>query len=183
MKYQRIIDRIQQGSLTRDDLIGIRDNAKAKLAAGDKEAQTVLGALGVARAADDAFFFMGFCPWGKIENRLDAKWRAEGILTFDFDASVKQTRLFDKIVAGDLIILKKRERIGVSMILHGHGRVTAVDYTSGSRNLKVAWAMHGGAISVPLMGCNETVNRRDRRAIEEAMPLSFFEWLAAESND
>lgn len=177
MKYQRIVDLIKLGKQSREALATLRMNAQSKLFAGDHEATTVLQALNDAVVVDDEYFFMGFCPWGKIENRLDAKWRAEGILTFDFVEDKKQRTLFDKIVAGDRVVLKKREKIGVSMSLHGHGRVAAVDYTTGMRAMKVDWAPFSGPITVPLMGCNETVNRRTRKAVHDAMPPEFFEWL------
>lgn len=177
LKYQKTIDQIHKGELTRQQLEQLRENARVKLDAGDSEASSVLEALGGAEPADDAFYFMGFCPWGKLENRLDFQWRAEGTLVFDYDEAADQKKLFREIRAGDLVILKTADIKRRVMHLYGHGRVRAVDYVSGNDRLSVSWAPESTVISVPLVGCTRTVNRKSREKVIEAMPQEFFDWL------
>lgn len=180
MKYQNVIDRIRSGKMSRADIEGLRANAIDKHEAGDPDAAAVLKALGEAKPIDDNFYFMGFCPWGNIANRLDRKWREEGVLEFDYDDAEDQLKAFQGIMAGDLVILKIMDIGKGVMNLYGHGRVRAVDYTSGIHYLRVDWAEEGPVIAVPLMGCTRTVNRKPRKKVLEAMPPEFFRWLGIE---
>ncbi|MBB4223947.1 hypothetical protein [Variovorax guangxiensis] len=178
MKYQATIDQINLGKLTRDELRTMRSRAQAKLDEGDTESRTVLQALDSAVAKDSGIIFMGFCPNGDLTNRLDDEWKRQGICTFDFDDSKDQMNLFRGICAGDLIILKKSEKFGQTMSLHGHGRVVGTDTgPDGRRLLKVNWSPAGLFPSeVPMMGCQSTVNLRSMQTVEGAMPHEFFEW-------
>jgi hypothetical protein len=178
MKYQKTIDQIKLGNLTRVDLQTMRARAQAKLVEGDEEARLVLQALDGAVAKDSGIIFMGFCPNGELANRLDYQWKEQGICTFDYDDSVDQMNLFRSICAGDLIVLKKSEEFGRTMSLHGHGRVTGTNMGSdGRRYLEVNWTPAGKfASDVPMMGCQSTVNLRDMESVEDAMPHEFFDW-------
>jgi hypothetical protein len=178
MKYQKIIDQIRSGALTRAELQTMRDRAAAKFAEGDEEARAVLKAIDSAVARDHRIVFMGFCPSGELANRVDGHWKANGICNFDYDESVDQMTLFRSICAGDLIILKKTEVFGQLMSLHGHGRVSGMRTgADGRRELLVDWSPAVRfAANVPMMGCQSTVNLREMQTVEGAMPPEFFEW-------
>ncbi|MGJ7565260.1 hypothetical protein ACSFBM_15515 [Variovorax sp. GB1R11] len=178
MKYQRTIDQIKLGRLTRDELETMRGRAQANFEDGDNDSHLVLLALDNAVAKDSGIVFMGFCPNGDLTNRLDDEWKQSGTCTFDYDDSIDQMNLFRSICAGDLIILKKSEKFGQTMSLHGHGRVTGTDTgPDARRRLRVNWSSAGRFSSdVPMMGCQSTVNLRNMRTVEGAMPHHFFEW-------
>jgi len=178
MKYQKTVDQIMLGNLTRADLQTMRERAQVKLNDGDEEARLVLQALDCAVAKDSGIIFMGFCPNGELANRLDDQWKERGICTFDYDDSVDQMNLFRSICTGDLIVLKKGEEFGRTMSLHGHGRVTGTNTGSdGRRYLELNWSPAGKFTSdVPMMGCQSTVNLRDMESVEDAMPYEFFDW-------
>lgn len=178
MKYRSIIEQIKLGNLTRDELQTMRIRAQAKLDGGDDDSRLVLQALDNAVAKDSGIIFMGFCPNGDLSNRLDDEWKLQGVCTFDYDDSVDQMNLFRGICAGDLVILKKSEKFGQTMSLHGHGRVTGTNTGSdGRRYLEMASSFAGRFSSdVPMMGCQSTVNLRNMRAVEGVMPREFFEW-------
>jgi len=53
MKYQKIIAKITNGSLSRGELNRLRENAQRKLSEGDKDATSVLDALNNGQASDD----------------------------------------------------------------------------------------------------------------------------------
>jgi hypothetical protein len=180
VKYQGVIDRISSGEFTRAELRGLRDNAAAKLKAGDGDAQAVLLALDSAVAKDVYIIFMGFCPNAELVNRLDTKWREQGLCTFDFDDSDGQMQQFAQICPGDLIVLKKRQVFGKTMRLYGHGRVKSTRTGGdGRRQLVMEWASQMDVIEVPLMAANSTVNLRSMEEVERQMPELFFEWLRA----
>ena len=178
MKYQRIIDQIASGALTRAELQTMRERAAAKLSKGDEQARTVLQTIDSAIARDHGIVFMGFCPNGELSNRVDGYWKANGLCTFDYDESLDQMTLFRSICTGDLIVLKKTEVFGQFMSLHGHGRVASTRTGSdGRRELLVDWSPAVRfASNVPMMGCQSTVNLRELRTVEGAMPPEFFEW-------
>lgn len=178
MKYEKTIEQIRSGTLTREALRTIRERAVGALATGDQDAGSVLRALDNAIARDWRIVFMGFCPNGELANRVDGRWRAEGICTFDYDKSEVQMNQFRNIVAGDLIVLKKSEVHGKLMSLHGHGRVTGTRTgADGRRELLLDWASAGPfPENVPMMGCQATVNLREMGTVEGAMPVQFFDW-------
>jgi hypothetical protein len=66
MNYQRTIDNIRAGALTRSELRAVRENALAKQKEGDADAQAVLQAVDCAVARDVSMIFMGFCPNAEI---------------------------------------------------------------------------------------------------------------------
>jgi hypothetical protein len=74
------------------------------------------------------------------------QWKAQGICTYAPDetwltpASEKQAELFADIRVGDMVILKKRQKIGETMRLYGHGRVTGRRYdANGYPELVMHW--------------------------------------------
>jgi hypothetical protein len=178
MRYQKTLEQIKLGNLTRADLQTMRVRAQKKLDEGDEEARLVLQALDCAVAKDSGIIFMGFCPNGELANRLDEQWKEHGTCTFDYDDSIDQMNLFRSICAGDFIVLKKSEEFGRTMSLHGHGRVTGTNTGSdGRRHLEVDWSPTPRfASEVPMMGCQSTVNLRDMKTVENAMPFEFFDW-------
>lgn len=178
MKYKQVIERIESGELTRVELASLRENASKKLVEGDADAKAVLLALDRAVAKDAYIVFMGFCPAADLANRRDTQWREEGVCTFDYDESVAQMERFRDIVPGDLIVLKKRQVIGKTMRIYGHGRVRALRTgADGRRALDMDWSAQAEMMEVPLMGCDSTVNLRSLETVEATMPPSFFEWL------
>lgn len=180
MSYENIVSKIQAGKMTRADLLSIREKAEAKLKLGDTDAKAVLDAINISQPVDDYIVFMGFCPDADFENRLDIEWKEKGICEFDFPESTTQVERFDNICAGDLIVLKKRERFGETMKVYGHGRVKAAAYDSnGNRYLRMNWSTQNEIIEVPLMGCNSTVDVRAIDAVNNEMPEEFFKWLEA----
>jgi len=178
MKYQRTLDNIRAGLMTRVQLRAARENASAKQKDGDPDAHEILRAIDSAVAKDASMIFMGFCPNAEIANRLDTTWKAQGICTFDFDESTTQMNTFRNICSGDLIILKKVEKFGKTMRLFGHGRVkTTKEGADGRRYLLMDWSTQDRDIEVPLMGCQSTVNLRTMENVEAEMTPEFFVWL------
>ena len=178
MKYQKIIDRIISGGMSRAELQTLQKNAEGKLKQGDAEAQAVIDAINISNPEDDYVLFMGFCPNADFGGRQDIEWKAKGICEFDFPESPVQVEQFDTICAGDLVVLKKIKQFGKTMSLFGHGRVTSVAYdVNGMRYLKMDWAKQDKIIEVPLMSCNSTINIREMDAVSKEMPKEFFEWL------
>lgn len=178
MKYEKTIERIRKGTFSRAELVKLRSNAEEKARAGDMEAQHVISEIGNAAPIDDFIVFMGFCPGADFDNRLDLEWRAQNVCTFVFLDSPKQLERFNNIWAGDLIILKKREKFGKTMKLYGHGRVTGAKYDAdGNRYLLMDWGDQDDVVEVPLMGCNATVDVRSVEQVEAEMPEKFYDWL------
>lgn len=179
MKYKTVVDQIRSGRMTREELQLLRTRALIKQRDGDQDAHLVLQAIDSAVAHDSGIIFMGFCPNGEIANRLDTKWKSNGVCTFDFDESATQMNTFRRVCAGDLIVLKKTEQFGKTMSLHGHGRVTAVRTgEDGRRYLEMDWTAQDQVLSkVPLIGCQATVNLRAMEKVEDEMPDEFFDWL------
>lgn len=175
------INRIKSGQHPRDELFAIRDRAFAYLAKGNADAQFLIDEINQTAVAplQKAYVFMGFCPDADFRNRQDEKWMNEGFCKFDFLESEHQYRRFCKIHSGDLIILKKREKFGETMRLFGHGIVKRVIESKASEKqyLRVDWFKPDAEIEVPLMGCNSTVDVRDREVVAQTMPEQFWEWL------
>jgi hypothetical protein len=178
MKYKKVIDKVNSGTMPRDDLVGLKLNAEKMLANGDQDARAVLSAINIATPADSHILFMGFCPDADTNNRLDIDWKAKGICRFDYRESESQAARFDTMCTGDLVVLKKREVFGKTMKLYGHGRVISVAYDEKNiRFLVMNWSDQSGTIEVPLLGCNSTVDVRSIDVVEAEMPDEFWHWL------
>lgn len=178
MKYEKVINRIAHGLLSRSDLRDLRVNALAKFHAGDDEAREVIAAIDAGVPSDQYILFMGFCPDADFNNRLDIEWKQRGVCEFTYYESTVQLERFNRVCAGDLVVLKKREKFGESMILHGHGRVARVEVDAQDHHtLIMNWSDQNSVIEVPLMGCNSTVDIKSIEAVEAEMPPEFFKWL------
>ncbi|GAA5188927.1 hypothetical protein [Ferrimonas gelatinilytica] len=178
MKYEKIIDRISSGIMSRTDLVKLKANADRKLSEGDLEAKHVLNAINNATTTDEYVLFMGFCPDADFNNRLDIGWKENKICRFDYLDSERQLERFNSICKGDLVVLKKREKFGKTMKLYGHGRVSSVSYDENNiRFLNMDWSSQDQIIEVPLMGCNSTVDIKSIESIEGEMPEDFYDWL------
>jgi len=178
VKYKSIIDKIEANIYTRDDLARIRKNALLKVLNGDQDAQVVVDAIDRAVPTDTRIIFMGFCLGGDVGDRLDNEWKERRVCTFHHHASKHQAERFNEIWVGELIVLKKRQQIGRTMRLHGHGRAIGVKYdVDGRRYLEMDWSSQSRIIEVPLMGVNATVEPKSIGAVEREMPPEFFHWL------
>lgn len=178
MKHQRILDKILAGMFDRAELARIRKNAESLVSKGDQDAAAIIKAIDECVPTDTHIVFMGFCPGASLENRLDIEWKEKGICTFIFLDSEAQLDRFNNICAGDLIVLKKRQKFGETMRLYGHGRVLAARHDdNGRRYLEMNWSSQEAILEVPLMGCNSTVDVRSMDQVTEAMPEEFFDWL------
>lgn len=178
-RYAAALARIESGQMSRDELQQLGRNARAKADAGDPDAETVLEAISRAECIDSEYVFMGFCPDALFEKRQDLEWRRQGRCSFDFFEDKAQTARFQRIVAGDLIILKKRHDFGKTMRLYGYGRAkSAARMESGLSIIEVLWSPQDRIIEVPLMGCNTTVDVRSLDALRRSdVPEEFFLWL------
>lgn len=178
MKYQKPIDKIKNGTMSRADLVILKRNAEEKLAQGDLDAKEVLFAINIAKPVDSYILFMGFCPDADANNRLDIEWKEKGICRFDFPESEVQLERFNTICTGDLVVLKKIKQYGKTMTLHGYGRVKSIAYDEKNiRYLVMEWSSQEEIIEVPLMACNSTVNKKSIEAVEDEMPEEFYQWL------
>lgn len=178
MKYDKQIERIKSGTMKRADMEKLKRNAKEIYEKGDLDAKSVIDAIHTSTPADSYILFMGFCPDGDFNNRLDKVWKEEGICRFDYLESEQQLERFNTICKGDLVVLKKREQFGKTMKLYGHGRVTGIAYDENHiRYLEMNWSDQDNEIEVPLLGCNSTVDVRDMEAVENEMPDTFYQWL------
>ncbi len=177
MAHEKIIEKIKNNEFSHDELLRIRNNSLNKLEKGDESAQKILDLIGLSKPIDSYILFMGFCPDANFENRLDIEWKKEGICRFDWDKSKYQTARFERICAGYLVVLKKREKFGETMKLYGYGRVLQAKNDSNNvRYLEVDWSEQNEIIEVPLMGCNSTVDIKKMEDVEKQMPAEFFEW-------
>jgi hypothetical protein len=178
IRHLKTIDRINNKNLSRTEMATLEARARDAIMRGDAGAQSVLDAIAVAMEKTRYIVFIGFCPGGSVRNRLDIAWKQQGICTFEYFSSDDQFEKFVSIRVGDLIVLRKRQQIGKTMRLYGHGRVTARDLSnSGDRILQVKWSEQRDEIVVPLMSCNEAINVRDIIKVEAVMPLEFWDWL------
>ncbi len=178
MKYEKIIELVKSGKMSRADLVKLKRNADEKYVNGDKEAKEVLDAINNSTPADSYILFMGFCPDADFDERLDIEWKEKGICRFDYLKSKVQLDRFYTICKGDLVVLKKREQFGKTMKLYGHGRVSSVAYDENNiRYLVMKWSDQENIIEVPLMGCNSTVDIKSIESVEDEMPEEFYKWL------
>lgn len=125
------------------------------------------------------YVFLGFCPGADLKRRRDTEWIKRGFIDFHFIESKSQMAKFEAIHPPDKIILKKRQKIGKTMIIHAFGEVTHsnLDKTSGLTNHSVNWKITDDPLEVPLLGCNSTVNIRSIEQVDENMPEEFWQWL------
>lgn len=180
MKYDKVIDRIKSGNMSRADLVKLKWNADEKYSKGDTEAKYVIDAINNSIPTDSYILFMGFCPGADFNERLDTEWKEKGICRFDYHESEHQVERFNSICKGDRVILKKREQFGKTMKLYGHGRVSGIAYDDKQvRYLKMDWSDQEETIEVPLMGCNSTVDIRTIEVVENEMTEEFYTWLKA----
>ena len=178
MKYQKQIDNVYSGNMSRSDLVKLKTNAMTKFNDGDLDAKLVLDVINNAKPSDSYYLFMGFCPNADFENRLDTEWKEKGICRFDYLESEHQLERFNTIYAGDCVILKKREKFGKSMKLYGHGRVKSLAYDENDiRYLIMDWSDQDEIIETPLLACNSTVDIKTIEQVEDAMPDEFYKWL------
>lgn len=175
------IARVRSGEHSRADLVQLKANAEAYLARGNSDAQFLIDEVNATPVSPlhKEYVFMGFCPDADFRNRQDEKWMAEGFCKFDFLESEHQYRRFCDIRAGDVMILKKREKFGETMKLFGHGVVKRVVDSKASEKqyLRVDWFKPETEIEVPLMGCNSTVDVRSIDVVEGSMPAEFWDWM------
>jgi hypothetical protein len=183
-RYAKQIDDIGTGKFTRAQLATMETNAKRTITKGDPEAALVLEAIRQAKPRDLYYVFMGFCPNADLSNRVDGKWREQGICSMDLwesAGSERQAADFMSIKKGDLVILKKNQRIGETMRLSGFGRVTGIRPstapTAVDNVLIMDWSPQTAEIDVPFMGCTATVNLRDVDKVDKVMPQEFRDWL------
>ena len=174
----RIMSTLSAGSLSRTELTRYREQVLSRIDPIDSAIEEIERAFDNAIPSDSYVVFMGFCPGASFSRRQDLRWRELGICEFEFDSSETQIERFSSIRVGDTIILKKRETIGKTMKLFGHGRVLNVEYSpEGRRLLKMDWHPSKEIIEVPLMGCNSTVNLRKISVVSQRMPLEFHRWI------
>lgn len=181
MKYQKALENVSSGRMSRSDLHDLRVNALNKFKSGDDDAMAVLSAIDIATPRDTYILFMGFCPDADINNRQDVEWRSRGICRFDYLTSDVQVERFNRICVGDLVVLKKREVFGKTMRLYGHGRVIGIGHDQDeTRFLKMKWSDQTNVIEVPLMACNSTVDIKSMEIVEKEMQSDFFAWVGSE---
>jgi hypothetical protein len=175
------IERVRNGQHSRAELVKIKSNAEGYLAKGNADAQFLIDEVNATPAAPiyREYVFMGFCPGADFDRRQDLKWMADGFCKFDFLESEHQYRRFCKILPGDVLVLKKREKFGETMRLFGHGIVKRVVDSKASEKqyLRVDWIKPEIEIEVPLMGCNSTVDVKSIDVVEKEMPTEFWDWL------
>jgi hypothetical protein len=177
-----IIDKIKNKGFSRAGLIQMRENVLNRLdkLPDDPAALARLDALEAAYVPEPEaeYIFLGFCPGGALENRLDEEWIEKGICKFDFIQSEAQHKRFCEIMPGDTVILKKREEFGKTMRIYSYGRVNEAKTSRVDLPyLLVDWVTPKEFLEVPLMGCNSTVDVRSIERVEAEMPEDFWEWL------
>jgi hypothetical protein len=178
MAGEKIIAKIKNNEFSRAELARIRINSMAKYNNGDDSAKKILDLIDLSKPIDEYILFMGFCPNADFENRLDLEWKEKGICRFDWEESEVQTNRFYEICAGDLVVLKKREKFGKTMNLYGFGRVNQIAHDEDNvRYFIMDWDKQDEIIEVPLMGCNSTVDVKSMENVEKQMPQEFFDWL------
>jgi len=97
---------MENSDYSRAELHQLLTNAETKFKAGD-DAKIIIDAINLSRPSDKEILFMGFCPDGNIENRLDIEWCEKGICTFDWEERETQMERFQNVRVGGKIVLKK----------------------------------------------------------------------------
>jgi len=181
-------EKIAAGEISRSKILALHRNLvdRLELVQGDK-LRLANDLIAVIRTTyvpplQSEYLFMGYCPGADIRRRRDEIWIKDGFCNFAFVSSKHQVKNFFKVLPGDLVILKKREKFGKTMLIHAHGKVTSLESNKdGMRYLKVDWRQPQSPLEVPLMGCNSTVNFRTLRQVEDAQTDEFWKWLAEPS--
>jgi hypothetical protein len=135
-RYAKQIDDIRAGKFTRAKLAIMETNAKRTLTKGDPVAALVLEAIRQAKPRDLYYVFMGFCPNADLNNRVDGKWREQGICSINLwesAGSERQAADFMSIKKGDLVILKKNQRDDAPVRVRPRDRNKAIDRPDCSR--------------------------------------------------
>ncbi|OFC71992.1 hypothetical protein [Alteromonas confluentis] len=177
MKYQKQLDKLKSGNMSRSDIARLKTNAEALVAKGDEDARVVLEAINGSTPSDGYILFMGFCPNADFNQREDIEWKREGTCRLDYPTNKSQIGRWTTICPGDLIVLKKRETFGKTMKLYGHGRVKKIAYDDDIRYFEMDWSAQEQVIEVPLMACNATVDIKSMETVEAEMPEAFWNWL------
>ena len=78
--YSKIIHKIRNNEFSRSELALVRENASRMAQSGDENARAVLDEIATCgvTGSDRRLAFIGFCPAGDIDNRLDGRWISEG---------------------------------------------------------------------------------------------------------
>lgn len=173
---------VRLGRHSRRDLFRIRENAKAQLAQGNSAAQILIDAINQTAVPklERQYAFLGFCPDGTMDSRLDEFWLKEGLCKFDNIASEPQLKRFSLIHTGDTIILKKVLQLGITIELFAYGEVLEVQDSSLTNLIYfyVDWHSHSEYLIVPALGSRSTVDVRSLDMVESTMPKEFWRWLA-----
>ena len=180
--------KIAAGEISRSKLLALHRNlvSRRDLIQGEK-LETVDALIDAIRNTfvpplQAEYLFMGYCPGADIRRRRDEIWIKDGFCNFAFVSSQHQVNNFFKVLPGDLIILKKREKFGKTMLIHAHGKVTSLQSNKeGMMYFKVDWIQPQAPLEISLMGCNSTVNFRTLRQVEDAQTDEFWNWLAEPS--
>ena len=136
-----MIQKMVKGELSRIDRITVYNNAEQRLKKNidaDRAKRIIYAYKSIeVPPLQQEYVFMGFCPGATLENRQDELWYADGICEFDWVSDPVQMRRFYDIQVGDIIVTKKREKFGETMMLSGHGKVKLLEESkrTGKRNL------------------------------------------------
>lgn len=177
--YVRAVDCINRSFLTPAERGPLERSARVLSEKGNRFAPGILRALAQSARRDKRVVFMSFCPGGVLRNRVDQDWKKWGNCTFEFDGGNGQLENYNSIVEGDLVVLKKIQRIGETMRLHGQGRVREITTLSNGGNiLHMDWMQTNlYELEVPLLGCGRAVNFVETSRLVEGMPQAFWDWL------
>lgn len=174
---------VRKGNHSRRDMLRMRENAKSQLERGNSAAQILIDAINQTAVPklERQYAFLGFCPDGTLDSRLDEFWLKEGICKFTNIASKPQLKRFSSIHTGDTIILKKVLQWGVTIELFAYGEVIAVQDSSLTNLIYfyVDWHSHSEYLIVPALGSRSTVDVRTPETVENNMPKEFWAWLSS----
>ena len=177
---EQAIKNVSDGKYNRAELLNLKLNAENYLSKNPRifDLLELISNTSVPELELE-YVFLGYCPGADLKRRRDTEWIEKGFIDFHFIESKSQMARFEAIHPPDKIILKKREKIGKTMIIHAFGEVTHsnLDRTSGLTSHSVNWKITDDPLEVPLLGCNSTVNIRSIEQINENMPEEFWQWL------
>jgi hypothetical protein len=181
-QFVDLADKVRLGKMSRNEMHLTRENQRSLLKLGYPAAQLVIDAINdtAVPKIEAEYAFLGFCPGGNFDNRLDTFWLTSGICKFDNIISQRQLRRFSRIHKGDTIILKKMLQWGVSMELFAYGEVLEVRDSQLTQlsYFHVDWHEHDEYLIVPAMAARSTVDVRSLAKVEGTMPPEFWSWLA-----
>lgn len=143
-------------------------------------------------SADTKVCFLSFCPSAEFspENRLDEDWFAQGIAEVWNWAGEKQDQCkkFKELAPGDLIILKKQQRLYVTVRIFGFGIVSGIkgdgltEEGFNKRSLYVEWEKNQRQPLDVDIHCSQTVDMKTPQELLEKMPDDFFIWCNWDRN-